>query len=69
MESIEAFRENIDEKVTTPASSHLFIVNKKSNQLEEENREIFDSVVAKLLHNMKRAIPDLKTALSFLCRK
>ena len=26
---IEAFGENIDEKVTTPESSHIFIVNKQ----------------------------------------
>ena len=27
LEAIEAFGENIDEKVTTPESSHLFRVN------------------------------------------
>ena len=29
LEAIEAFWENIDEKVTTPSSSHLFIFNEK----------------------------------------
>ena len=29
LEAIAAFGENIDEKVTTPVSSHLFIFNKK----------------------------------------
>ena len=32
LETIESFGENIDEKETTPAYSHLFLVNKQSNQ-------------------------------------
>ena len=30
LEAIEAFGENIDRKVTTPESSHIFIVNKQA---------------------------------------
>ena len=41
LEEMEAFGENIDKKVTTPASSHLFVVNGKSQQLDEERSEIF----------------------------
>ena len=33
--SIEALGEKIDEKVPTPASSHLLIVNKQANQLDK----------------------------------
>ena len=69
LESIEAFEENIDEKVTTPASSHLLIVNEQEHQKYEEKREIFHSVVAKLLYMTRRAIPDLETEISFLCRR
>ena len=33
-EEIQSFGEDIDEKVTTPASSHLFIVIKKANKVD-----------------------------------
>ena len=49
LESMEEFGENVDEKITTPASSHLFIVNKQAQQLDEEKSKIFYLVVAKLL--------------------
>ena len=52
LEAIESFGENIDEKVTTPESSHLLILNKKSQKLDEENREIFLLVVGNILYIM-----------------
>ena len=55
-----------DEKLTTPAYSHLFVVNKQATQLYEENSEIFYLVVAKLLYIMKRLRPGLETAILFL---
>ena len=54
LKAIEAFGENIDEKVTTPASSHQFIVNEQAQHLDEEKSEIFHPVVAKLLYIMRR---------------
>ena len=69
LEEIEAFGENFDEKVTTPASIHILIVNKQAKQLDEERREILHSVVKNLLYIMKRARPDLETAISLLCRR
>ena len=35
LEAIEEFGENINEQVTTPPYSHLFIVNQQANQLDE----------------------------------
>ena len=67
--SIEALGEKIDEKVPTPASSHLLIVNKQANQLDKWNRKIIHYVVEKLLYIMKRARPDLEAAIYFLCRR
>ena len=32
LEAIEAFGENIDENLTTPASSRIFIVNKQAHK-------------------------------------
>ena len=63
MESIYVFGENTDEKVTTPESSHLFIVNKQVQKSDEEKSEIFHSVVEKLLYIMRRVSPDLETAI------
>ena len=49
MEAIETSGENVDDKVTTPASSNIFKVSEQEKQLEEENSEIFHSAVAKKL--------------------
>ena len=59
LEEIETFGENIDEKVTTPQSSHLFIFNKQSQKIDEEKREIFHLVVPNILYITRRARSDL----------
>ena len=51
---IDKFGENIDEKVTTLADSHLFIANKQARQVDEINRKIFHLVVAKILYIKKK---------------
>ena len=68
-EEIEAFKENIDEKLTTPASSQLFTLSEQAYQLDEENSEIFHSLVVKILYIMRRARPYLETVISFLFRR
>ena len=40
-----------------------------AEQLNEEKSEIFHSLTAKLLYIMKRARPDIETAISFLSRQ
>ena len=67
MEAIETYGEDLDKKLTTPASSHIFIANEQAKQIDEEKRKLFHSIVAKLLYMMKRAILDLETAISLLC--
>ena len=69
LEAIESFGENIDEKLNTPASIHLFIFNKRAHRIDEEKGFFSHSVVANLLYIMKRARPDLETAMSFLRRR
>ena len=64
LESIEAFGDNIDENLTTPASSHLLIFNKQAQQLDNEKSKKIHSVVAKIIYIMKRARPNLETAIS-----
>ena len=68
LETIEESRENIDEKLTSPASIHIFIVNKQAQKLDEEKSESFHLVVAKILYIMIKLIPDLETVISLLCR-
>ena len=34
-EAMEAFGENVDEKLTKPASSHLYIFKEQAQQLDE----------------------------------
>ena len=58
--------QEIDGTVVTPALKNLFVVRKDATELNEENSDTFHSVVAKLLFIMKRARPDLETAVSFL---
>ena len=47
LEAIEALGEDIDEKLSSPESSHLFLVNEQTKQIDEEKREIFHALVAK----------------------
>ena len=49
LETIDAFGEKNDGNVTTPAYSHLFVVNEQAQQLDEEKSKIFHLLVAKLL--------------------
>ena len=69
LEAIEWFGERIDHKPATPANKRLFSVNDESEPLEESKKEIFHSVVAKLLYIAKRARPDVETAIAFLCTR
>lgn len=49
-----------------PAPSHLFMVSEGRRQLAKKEKEIFHSIVAKLLYLAKHGRPDLLTAVSFL---
>jgi hypothetical protein len=53
----------------TPSSKSIFEVNVDAVLLPEEEREIFHSVVAKLLYLSKRTRPDILTTVSFLCTR
>eukprot|EP01040_Poterioochromonas_malhamensis_P008527 gene8527-9228_t len=49
-----------------PAPNHLFMVSEGRRQLAKKEKEIFHSIVAKLLYLAKHGRPDLLTAVSFL---
>ena len=44
-------------------------VNEDDEDLDEKRRDIFCSIVAKLLFIIKRARIDLKTTVTFLCTR
>jgi len=69
LEAIEWYGETITHKPATPANKRLFNVNDESETLDEDRKEIFHSVVAKLLYITKRARPDIETAVAFLCTR
>jgi hypothetical protein len=53
-------------KAATPAGTDLFTVDPASTKLEEQDRERFHSIVAKVLYLAKRVRPDLLTTCTFL---
>jgi hypothetical protein len=64
---LESLPRDMDGTATTPASNHLFQVNKNTPVLlDPEKSEMFHHNVAKLLFLCKRARPDLQTAVAFL---
>ena len=66
MEAIEIFGEELEGKVTSPVQHHLFQVNKNTEPVDKNKKEIFHSVTSKLLYLVKRARPNLETLVSFL---
>ena len=61
--------DGVNEVVTSPARPRLREVNDDCPKLTGDKREGFHSIVAKLLWTMKRARPDLETAIGFLCTR
>ena len=61
--------ECVNETVTSPAQKHLRDTNDDCEMLTGVKHEVFHSVVAKILYIMKRARPDLETAVSYLCTR
>ena len=66
LEAIELFREPINGVVTSPAQHHIFQVNEKAEQLDEEKNKIFQTVTQKLLYITKGKRLDLEMLLLFL---
>ena len=61
--------EDVIEEVTSPATRKLREVNPECELLSEDKSDAFHSIVALLLWIMKRARPDLETAISYLCTR
>ena len=61
--------ESVKISVTTPATHNLFKVDIEGIELGKKQSENFHSTTASLLYIMKRARPDIETAISFLMRR
>jgi hypothetical protein len=66
-EAIAHFGEDITRFATTPAKRNLFEIKENSGPLTDADREIFHSVVAKLLYVSKRGRLDIQLPIPFLC--
>ena len=73
LEAVHMFEQaessEVNDTVTTPARPRLRDVNPECTQLGSDKQDAFHSIVAKLLWIMKRARPDLETAIAFLCTR
>lgn len=68
-ESFEAFGEDVSRGATSPASKTLFEVDKQSEPLSIRPKEVFHSIVQKLLYVSHRGRPDIQLTISFLCTR
>ena len=53
----------------TPAANHLFEVRENSVPVEKEKADVFHKIVMQLQYLSQRARPDIRTAVSFLCKR
>ena len=53
----------------TPAAKHLFDVNDDPTQLDDKRREDYHRITMQLQYLSQRARPDLRPAVSFLCKR
>lgn len=65
-EAIEAFPDQLDTDVNTPAASYIFYVNPTSDKLPEAKRQILHSIVAKSLYVATKGRPDIYLPIDFL---
>ena len=68
-EDIEDFGETLKGDVVNPATSQLFTITSEAKELDDEKKEFYYSVTAKILCIMKRSRPELETAVYFLFTK
>jgi hypothetical protein len=68
-EAIAHLGEDITWSATTPAKRNLFEIKENGVPLTDAGREIFRSVVAKLLYVSKRGRLDIQLPIAFLCTR
>jgi hypothetical protein len=68
-EAIADFGGTIVRRAATPAKKNLFDIDESSKLLADPERDIFHSIVAKLLYVSKRGRLDIQLAVAFLCTR
>jgi hypothetical protein len=58
-----------EKKDMNPTAKDLFSIDVNSQALDDDNRKVFHTTVAKLLYLSKRVRPDLLLGVSFLCTR
>ena len=66
---IEGMPKDMVGHAKTPAGVHLFKVNDNPVMLDKDRAAIFYRITMQLLYLCQRARPELRTAISFLCRR
>jgi hypothetical protein len=56
-------------KAATPAANHLFDIREDPVPIDQEKSDIFHKMVMQLQYLSQRARPDVRTAVSFLCKR
>jgi hypothetical protein len=56
-------------KASTPAANHLFEVRENGVKLGQEKSDAFHKIVMQLQYLSQRGRPDIRTAVSFLCKR
>ena len=68
-ESLEYFGETLKGNVVNPATSQHFTITSEAKELDDEKKECYHSITAKILWIMKRSRPDLESSVYFLCTR
>ena len=68
-EMINDLPEDMNGKASTPAADHLFRTCNNAVKLDKEKAELFHRVTAQMSFVAQRGRPDLRTAVSFLCKR
>jgi hypothetical protein len=68
-EVLDDLPKEMDGMASTPAADHLFKTRDSAEKLDPEKAELFHRVTAQLLFVSQRGRPDIRTAISFLCKR
>jgi len=61
--------EEMKGKAATPAADHLFKVSDEPVPIEADKADVFHRIVMQLQYLSQRGRPDVRTAVSFLCKR
>ena len=68
-DAIDTFSDPITKTATTPAQRDLFENKYKAELLQSPQKDVFHSIVAKLLYISLRGRPDIELAVAYLCTR